>query len=48
MFTSDNIKLSEVIYMVMNGYQCCALPHSINSHIISHFTHLNLNVIKCC
>lgn len=47
MFTSDNIKLSEVINMVVNGYKCHIPPHPINTDIIRHLFHLNLNVIEC-
>ena len=47
MFTSDNIKLSEVIFIWFNDIQCYAPPHSINTDIIRHPIHLKFNGIKC-
>lgn len=47
MFTSDNIKLSEVIFIWFNAIQCYALPRSTNTGIIRHSFHLKFNVIQC-
>ncbi len=47
MFISDNIKLSEVIYIVVNSYKCHIPPHPINTDVIRHLFHVNVNVIEC-